>query len=1834
MSGDGKAESTGIVPTLVSQGRDSLLRRIRRQGANARTPINVLSVSERASAKRLIHEYELAQHLDRAWALHPLELAHENGQSTLILEDPGGELLSHLLDGPMDVGTFLGFAISITVAVSRMHQHGLVHKDLKPANILLDPITKRAWLTGFGIASRLPRERQVPAPPEFIAGTLAYMAPEQTGRMNRSIDSRTDLYALGVTFYQMLTGGLPFDAVDAMEWIHCHVARQPTSPTSLVPTVPLAISAIVVKLLAKAAEDRYQTAIGLEHDLRRCLMNWQTGQRVDSFVLGELDVPSRLLLPEKLYGREHDINTLLAAFDGVLTNGMPELVLVSGYSGIGKSAVVNELHKVLAPPRGLFASGKFDQYKRDIPYATLAQAFQSILRQLLGEDEAELSRWRDKLIRAIEPNGLLIADLIPELKLIIGPQPAVSELPPQDAKSRFHMVFRRFIAAFARPEHPLVLFLDDLQWVDVATLDLIENLLTQQGVSHLLLIGAYRDNEVGPEHPLMGKIEIIAESRANMRHISLAALDSDDLTRLVTDSLRCEPQSAAPLARLIFNKTAGNPFFAIQFISALVDEGLLVLDYARARWCWDLTRIEAKGYTDNVANLVVGRLNRLPVETRQALQELACLGNSAQVTLLVIIHGGSEKTVHEDLWDARHDEFVIRSEDSYRFAHDRVQEAAYSLISKDRRAETHLRIGRLLTSRLRPAARDEVIFNIVAQFDAGSELITSRDERELVAELNLIAGKRAKASAAHASALKYLVAGAMLLADDRWERRHSLAFELEMHQAECEFLTGIYDAAHQRLTMLSSRAVTPLQQSAVACLCVDLYVMHYQTDLAIAAYLRYLAQQGIKWSAHPTDEEVRREYEEVYRRLGDRIIEDMAELPLMTDPVALATIDVLAKVIALTGMLTDGVNIRGMIVGRMTNLSLQYGNSDGSCLAYVLFGLMARTLFGNLEDGSRFARLGFELVEKRNLKRFQGRTYRIFAEDVSLWTEHIGIGCDLLRQGFEAAKRTGEAAYAAYIVETRTRLLLASGQPLAEVQLETEMGLEFATAARVEFVVDLMSQRLEFIRALRGLTANVVSSSSPGEIDAAASDRNLVIDRQKLVARYFFRMGKLKACYHAGDYPAALDASRGAKPLLSIPTAFVERAEYHFYTGLCHAALVELAGVEGREQHMDALLGHQRQIAAWSVQCPDNFECRAVLLSAEVARIEGRELDAQRMYERAIHLARVNRFHQNEAIANELAGRFYLARGFERIGDAYFREARNCYSRWGAESKVRQLDRIHPYLATPEGQLPAIIGSPIQHLDVASVVKASQALSSEIVLSKLIERLMTIAIENAGADRGLLILPSGNGYLIQAEARATADQIEVTIQEEPISSVVCPESLVRYVVRTTESVILDDASKPNPFSGDRYLRDRQSKSILCLPLMKQRQLIGVLLLENTLTSHVFTAARISVLELLAAQAAISLENTRLYSDLQEREAKIRRLVDANIIGIYIIEFGGRIIEANDAFLGMLGYERRELVSGHLSWMDLTPPEWHAHDALRVEEVKTTGCLRPFEKEYLRKDGRRVPVLVGVARIEETKNQAVAFVIDLTERKRAEAELAHANRVATMGQLSASIAHEVNQPLAALLTNAETAVRWLVHQPPNLEKAKPLIDRVIGDGRRAADIVSRIRDFSKKAPARREYLDINEAILDIMGLTRVATSQHSVSVTMQLSEGLPRILGDWVQLQQVVLNLIMNAIEAMSEVSDGSRELLISTGKVDAASVFVTVMDTGPGLPQANVERLFEAFYTTKASGLGMGLSICRQIVEAHDGRLWATPNEPRGAVFRMTLPIRERSPERRDCSEA
>jgi PAS domain S-box-containing protein len=1583
----------------IRDGAEFTLYRGRQHGK----PSPVLVVAPTAeqpspqSLQRLEHEYSLAAELEPAWAAKPLALTRYEGRTILVLADPGGELLDRVLERdreqPLDLARLLPVAINLAIALGHAHQRDLIHKDIKPENVLVDD-AGHVWLAGFGIASRLPRERQAPEPPEIIAGTLAYMSPEQTGRMNRSIDTRSDLYSLGVTFYQMLTGVLPFAAADPLELVHCHLARQPVAPAAR-REVPEPLSDITLKLLAKNAEERYQTAAGLQADLRRCLTEWQSHGRINPFPLGTDDLSDRLLIPEKLYGREREVEALLTAFDRVVAQGTAELILVSGYSGVGKSSVVNELHKVLVPPRGLFAAGKFDQYKRDVPYATLAQAFQILVRQILVKSEAEVNHWRRVLLEALGPNAQLIVNLIPEVEFVIGKQPPVPDLPPQEARSRFQLVFRRFLGAFARPEHPLALFLDDLQWLDAATLELLERLVNDPDVQHVLLIGAYRDNEVSSSHPLMRTLEAIREAGARAQELMLLPLGLDDVGRLVAESMRCEREAAHPLAQLIHEKTGGNPFFTIQFITELEAEGLLRFEPSAAAWRWGVDRIHAKGYTANVVDLMVGKLSRFPNATQESLKQLACLGNSAEFELLRTVYADSKEEMHDHLWEAVRAGLIFRFENSYRFLHDRVQEAAYLLIPEQQRAQTHLRIGRILTQSTPQERLEEAIFDIVNQLNRGSALITDAAERERAAGLNLIAGKRAKASTAYSSALKYLHAGRSLLSEENWERNYDLIFSLESLIAECELHTADMVAAEGRLTMLAQRASSRHDFAVVTRLQVTLYTTLDRSDRAIEVFLDYLRRNGTDWSRHPARDDVMREYNRIWSLVGNRQIEDLVDLPLIADPDVLDMLDVFTEIVH-PAMFFDE-NLSTLVVCRMVSLCLEHGNCDASCFGYVWFGMFAGPRFNNYKDGFRFGQLGYDLVEERNLTRYQARTYISFGT-LTPWAKHAAQGRELVRRAFDVAYRTGDLTFSAYSWHELITNYLAVGDPLSDVQSEVEKGLDFVKKAGFGLVAENCGAQLGLIRTLRGLTSTF-GCFDAHDYNESDTEHRLASNPVLALAEFFYWTRKLQARFFAGDYGSAVQASRKAHELLWPAASQVETGDFRFYAALAHAAAWNSASSEERQKHFAALNDHHRQLEIWALHCPANFETKTALVIAEIARIEGRMLDAEHFYEAAIRSAHDNGFAHCEAVANERASQFYLARSFTKIAHVYLRDARDCYLRWGADAKVRQLEEWYPKIkAEKTSSHTGTILASVEQLDLATVIRVSEAVSGEIEQEKLIDTLMRTAIEHAGAERGLLILVRDGEPRIEAEATTGSGTIEVAVRQTTATPSDLPHSALHYVIRTQERVLLDDASAETVYSKDEYVRRKRSRSVLCLPIVKQTKLVGALYLENNLTPCAFTPDRVTVLQLLASQAAISLENAGLFSDLQRSEAFLvqgQRISQTGSFGLSVIN--GEIYWSEEMY-NILEYDPAISATLDLAFQRIHPGD---RDFVRRTLDHATREKVDFDIEHrlLMPDGGVKHVHIIGRAVNSGKLEFVGAMTDITAAKKAEEKIRQSEKEA-------------------------------------------------------------------------------------------------------------------------------------------------------------------------------------------------------------------------------------------
>jgi PAS domain S-box-containing protein len=1582
----------------LRESADFTLYRGQQQGNSS--PVLALALAaEQPSAqdlRRLEHEYSLAAELDPAWAVRPLALTRHEGRTILVFKDPGGQPLDQLLERnkgqPLDLMYFLRIAIGLASAINQVHGQGLVHKDIKPANALVDD-AGNVWLTGFGIASRLPRDRQLPVPPEIIAGTLAYMAPEQTGRMNRSIDARSDLYSLGVTLYQMLTGALPFAAADPLEWVHCHIARRPTPPCDRA-AVPERLSAITMKLLAKNAEERYQTASGLEADLRRCLAEWQSRGRIDSFPLGAHDSSNRLLIPEKLYGREREIDALLAAFDRVVGQGTPEVLLVSGYSGVGKSSVVNELHKVLVPPRGLFAAGKFDQYKRDIPYATLAQAFRTLIRQILVKSEAEVEQWRGAMAQAVGPNGQLIVNLIPEAEFIIGKQPPVPDLSPQDAQNRFQLVFRRFLGVFARPEHPLALFLDDLQWLDAATLELLEHVITDPDVRHLMLVGAYRDDEVSPFHPLARTLERIRKGGARIQEIVLAPLDLDDVGALVSDALHCELERVRPLARLVQEKTGGNPFFAIQFFTALAEEGLLAFDPVTRAWQWDMNRIRAKSYTDNVVDLMSGKLRRLSAPTQEALKQLACLGDVGTIAILTPVHGETQEAMHAALWEAVRDGLVFREDGAYKFLHDRIQQAAYSLIPEEHRAEAHLRIGRVLLESMTADRLAEHLFDVANQLNRGAALLIDRDEKAQVAAIDLRAGRKAKASAAYASARAYFSAGMALLDESDWSSQSDLMFSLWLECAECEFLTSNFDTAEQLIGELLQRRASKVDQAAVYHLKVQLHEMKGEYSQAVASGLACLTLFGIDIPAHPTQEQIQSEYEAVWQTLNGRSIENLIDLPLMTDPEVQAAMQVLS-VLSPPAYLTD-FRLFCFVAFHMVKLGMQHGTSGASALAYSFFGNILGPAFHRYTDGYRFVKLACDLVEKHDFIAYKAKIYHAMG-NVAVWTQPIGSAIDFMQAIFRTAIETGDLASACYGMSQPIAGFLLRNDPLDAVWRESEMALDFARKAKYGDVVDIIRSQQRFVANMQGRTATF-STFSDAQFDEVAFEAQLTGDRMPLMI-FWYWMLKMKARFLSGDYTEALAAGSKVKSLLWTSAAQIQLLDYFYYAALTVAALYDNASADEQQEWRELLTLHREQLREWAENFPPTFGDKLALVSAEIARVEGRVLDAMHLYEQAIQSARENGFVQNEALAHEVAARFYLARGFKTIADTYLRNARNCYERWGAPGKVKQLDELYPHLH--EERIPrftsATIGTSAAQLDVDTAIKASQVLSIEIELPKLIEKLMRIAVEHAGAERGLLVLLNGDEAQIEAEATTTHGRVEVIVRQAAVTPSDLPQSALHYVIRTRERVVLDDASIKNVYSEEEYVREKRPRSVLCLPIVKQSKLVGALYMENNLTPGAFTSDRLAVLELLASQAAISLENALLYADLQHSYSDLHRgdafLVQAQSIsrtGSFGWNVSSGEIYWSEETYNIFGQDRAAKPTLELVFQRIHPED---RDFVQQAIEHAVNEKTDFDVEHrLQMPDGSVKHLHAVARTSKTSSGNLEFVgavTDVTAAKHAE-----------------------------------------------------------------------------------------------------------------------------------------------------------------------------------------------------------------------------------------------------
>lgn len=1377
----------------------------------------------------------------------------------------------------MNLRDFLEHAARIASALSKLHQSGSLHLDIRPANIATDPETGDVSLLGSLGAARA--EQVLSDEPQMSPLSMPYISPEQTGRIDRPVDHRADLYALGVTLYELLSGSLPFEADDASGWVHCHVARAPRPLGEAAPDVPRVVSDIIMKLLAKAPEDRYQTAIGLTADLQVCRDEIKAHGKVEPFPLASSDIPDRLQLPSKLYGRDTERATLLEAFDRVVASGVAELVLVTGYSGIGKTSLVREVQVPIVRERGAFISGKFEQLQRDIPYRTIAQAFGELVRQMLSESTESLAGWKRRLEAALGHNGRLITDIVPQLALIIGEQPPVPPLPSSEAQNRFYQVFQAFLGAVARKKHPLVLFVDDLQWADPASLRLLRRAIASPEARHLLVIGAYRDNEVSPSHPLVEVVQQIREAGAHISTIHLGPLQPEYLNELVKDTFHCDGQYAEPLTRILTEKTGGNPFFVGQFLTELYRERLVWVDKASCAWRWDIEAIEAQNLTDNVVDLVLMRLKRLGPDAQQVLTLAACLGSRVDIDVLATLHGKTPEEAHADISHAIREGLVARRGRTYKFLHDRVQQAAYLLIPTDKRAEMHLRVGRVLLAQTPEQGIEDRLFEIANQLGIGQALISSPEERRRVAELNLRAGRKAKASGAYGSAVNYFSGGTSLLTDEDWAGGdEGLAFTLHRELAETACMNGEFERSEQLCATLLDRAQTKLGKAAIYRISMQVHTTRSEHDKCIDVGLSCLSLLGVELHRNPTDEAVIAELKALREEVLGHTAEQILEQPRMTDPVTVATMGALAVMYASSFYLDP--NLNDLLVCQMVRLSLRQGNTDASGIGYVCFGKALCMKLGAYRDGDWIGKTGYDLTDKLNAVTFKPEVANLFACLISVWTRHFDTYVNCSRIGVQAANDVGSATWGSFNHVQLAMGMFVRGDRLDEAYKTTVVALDFIEKARIGFAGDVVRSIQRFLQAARGFSDHLGTLSGEG-FDERAYEEYLEKESFPTV-RLFYYVMKTADRLLAASYNEALDAAAGAARNTMGGNGMIVLAEYHYYAALAGAAHHPAAPAEVQADIRRSLADHVEKLREWSESCPENFAGRHALVSAEIASIEGRHIDAAGLYDKAIMAFRQSGFTHQEALASELAARFYLDRGYHGLPGLYLREAVDAYARWGASAKVRQLEQRYALLLDQEQRRAGgrgVMKMAAEAVEAQAAMKVSRSLSSDMTPAEMMGTLMRLVVEHEGAERCCLIL-TGDGLRLVGEGIVGREGIDVRVfdQSNAPQATRVPISLLNYVQRTRERVLISDAKDLGAFVTDEYLARERPKSVLCLPLMKSPGEVGGLLyLENRLVHGAFILRRLSLLEFLAA---LSLQNTVLRDELAQGQAKLDRTEEA------------------------------------------------------------------------------------------------------------------------------------------------------------------------------------------------------------------------------------------------------------------------------------------------------------------------------------------------------------------
>jgi len=1869
------------------------------------------------------NQYTIAKNLNSPLIIQTYSLEpYQNGYALVMEDFEGISLKEWGVGGSVEsLMEFLRIAIALCNALDILYRSRIIHKDIKPANILINPETKQVKLIDFSIASLLPRETQTLMNPNVLEGTLSYISPEQTGRMNRGIDYRTDFYSLGVTFYELLTGELPFQSNDPMELVHCHLAKLPPSLREVKSEEVLQVlSDIVMKLMAKNAEDRYQSALGLKFDLENCLSQLQETGEIKSFPIAQRDVCDRFIIPDKLYGRETEVETLLQAFERV-SLGATEMMLVAGFSGIGKTVVINEVHKPIVRQRGYFIKGKFDQFQRNIPLSALVQAFRDLMGQLLTENDSQIQQWKSKILEAVGEDGQVIIEVIPELKRIIGQQALPLELSGNAAQIRFNLIFQKFTQVFTTAEHPLVMFLDDLQWADSASLKLIQLLMADTG--HLLLIGAYRDNEVEKAHPLMLTLSEIEKTQATINTITLAPLNQRQVNQLIADTLKCSEDLALPLSLLVSQKTQGNPFFATQFIKALHQDRLIQFNFESGFWECDIAQVTTQAVTDDVVAFMTFQLQRLPQSTQNILQLAACIGNQFDLATLAIVSESSEIETAADLWKALEEGLLLTTGDvykffrqseqdsdskpfnsncqvlTYKFLHDRVQQAAYSLIPEAQKQTTHLKLGQLLLNNISPSEQEEKIFQIVSQFNLGLGLITQQRERDQLAQLNLLAGRKAIVATAYTAAIEYLTLGMKLLTADSWQSHYNLTLALYEDTAKAEYLNTNFEQAIKLTDLILQQTTQILDRVKAYELKVQIYIAQDQQVKAIATGLKALEQLKISLRSPDVEPE---------NRLAQLpTLTNLANIPEMTNLESLAALRLLISITPPVHHVKP--DMFPSVALTKLHLCLEQGHSSLAAFAYGSYGVFLCAVIGDVDTAYYSSQIALKLLEQYQSKEISSKIYMIFGVFICAYKEHGRNTLTALRESIQCGLEVGDIEHASYSMMAECTHLFLIGETLDAVEERQTKYINLLLKLKQKHCVD-------YAKVWRQVTLNLLGHSSyQYYLTGVDFDEKEMLphlhnthNHQSLFAIY---LAKTAILYTFDQYEEAASNAEKATEYMDGAFGLLLVVAHNFYYSLCLLAKYSSCDRQQDQQcWLNQVVSNQKLMHYWAGYAPVNFQHKYDLVEAETARVMGDKLKAMEYYDRAISFAKANGYIQEEALSNELAAKFYLGWDKEKVAQAYIQEAYYCYARWGAKAKIEDLEKRYPQILQPilhqqrinlnRSETIAFRGtssstrtsssgstSISDALDFTSVLKAAQAISSSLELDQLVASLTRIILENSGAKKSALILPQEDTW--QVRAITLNSQIDIQTILKPQSLDNCqdiPVNIINYVKNTKQTVVIDNCTTHIIGLIGEYMHRTQPQSVLCTPIINQGRLVGILYLENRLTQGVFTSDRLSIINFLCTQAAISLENAQLYNHLQERGKFLNSIYEGVGCLIFVTD-----IQDNGRFEYTGWSKSCELAVGIPASQVLgkTPQELHGDEGVVVYQnylrCLQTGIPITYEECLIFNDQKtwwlttlsplkdetgKVYRIIGTTINISDRKQAEEAVIEksqalgtaLANLQQAQLQIVQSEKMSALGNLVAGVAHEMNNPLgfiAASLQQAKPTIADIVEHlklyqasllnPDDqikehaeeidldytLEDLPKILDSMVIACDRLKNISTSLRTFSRADKDYKVPFNIHEGIDSTILILKHRLKENeqrpAIEVTTDYAN-LPKIQCFPGQLNQVFMNILANAIDALEESNTGRtfqeikknrNQITIKTSWVNE-SIKIAIADNGNGMNESVKQKIFDHLFTTKGvgKGTGLGLAIARQIVvEKHGGAIEVGSRPGEGTEFVIHLPM-------------